>query len=35
MREFIYKAYIEAGCTRPVLYPLGDDVRAMIDAFVP
>ncbi len=25
--------YIEAGCTCPVLYPLGDDVKAMIDAF--
>jgi 5,10-methylenetetrahydromethanopterin reductase len=25
--------YIESGCTCPVLYPLGDDVRAMIDAF--
>ncbi|HEU4387382.1 MAG TPA: LLM class flavin-dependent oxidoreductase, partial [Blastocatellia bacterium] len=25
--------YIEAGCTGPVLYPLGDDVGAMIDAF--
>jgi 5,10-methylenetetrahydromethanopterin reductase len=25
--------YREAGCTCPVLYPLGDDVRAMIDAF--
>ena len=25
--------YITAGCTCPVLYPLGDDVRAMIDAF--
>ncbi len=25
--------YIEAGCTCPVLYPLGDDVRAMINAF--
>ncbi|HSQ21051.1 MAG TPA: LLM class flavin-dependent oxidoreductase [Blastocatellia bacterium] len=25
--------YIEAGCNCPVLYPLGDDVRAMIDAF--
>jgi 5,10-methylenetetrahydromethanopterin reductase len=25
--------YIEAGCTCPVLYPLGDDVSAMIDAF--
>jgi 5,10-methylenetetrahydromethanopterin reductase len=27
------REYIEAGCTCPVLYPLGDDVRAMIDAF--
>ncbi|MFY9609497.1 MAG: LLM class flavin-dependent oxidoreductase [Blastocatellia bacterium] len=27
--------YIEAGCTCPVLYPLGDDVNAMIDAFAP
>lgn len=25
--------YIATGCTCPVLYPLGDDVRAMIDAF--
>jgi 5,10-methylenetetrahydromethanopterin reductase len=25
--------YIDAGCTCPVLYPLGDDVRAMIDSF--
>lgn len=25
--------YIDAGCTCPVLYPLGDDVRAMIEAF--
>ncbi len=25
--------YIAAGCTCPVLYPLGDDVHAMIDAF--
>jgi len=25
--------YIDAGCTCPVLYPLGDDVRAMIDVF--
>jgi 5,10-methylenetetrahydromethanopterin reductase len=25
--------YIEAGCTCPVLYPLGDDVKAMINAF--
>jgi 5,10-methylenetetrahydromethanopterin reductase len=25
--------YVAAGCTCPILYPLGDDVRAMIDAF--
>jgi 5,10-methylenetetrahydromethanopterin reductase len=25
--------YVAAGCTCPVLYPLGDDVPAMIDAF--
>ncbi len=25
--------YVEHGCTCPVLYPLGDDVAAMIDAF--
>jgi 5,10-methylenetetrahydromethanopterin reductase len=25
--------YIKAGCTCPVLYPLGDNVRAMIDVF--
>ncbi len=25
--------YIERGCTSPVLYPLGPDVEAMIDAF--
>jgi 5,10-methylenetetrahydromethanopterin reductase len=25
--------YVEAGCTCPVLYPLGDDVEAMIEAF--
>jgi 5,10-methylenetetrahydromethanopterin reductase len=25
--------YIDSGCTCPVLYPLGDDVEAMIDAF--
>jgi 5,10-methylenetetrahydromethanopterin reductase len=25
--------YIDAGCTCPVLYPLGDDVEAMIEAF--
>jgi 5,10-methylenetetrahydromethanopterin reductase len=27
--------YNNSGCTCPVLYPLGDDVRAMIDAFEP
>ncbi|MHB8262408.1 MAG: LLM class flavin-dependent oxidoreductase [Acidimicrobiales bacterium] len=27
--------YIERGCTCPILYPLGSDVRAMIDAFAP
>jgi 5,10-methylenetetrahydromethanopterin reductase len=25
--------YVEAGCTCPVLYPLGEDVAAMIDTF--
>jgi 5,10-methylenetetrahydromethanopterin reductase len=25
--------YIESGCTCPILYPLGDDVEAMIEAF--
>jgi len=25
--------YVAAGCTCPVLYPLGDDVRLMIDTF--
>ncbi|HYK87567.1 MAG TPA: LLM class flavin-dependent oxidoreductase [Acidobacteriota bacterium] len=25
--------YVAAGCTCPVLYPLGNDVRSMIDAF--
>lgn len=25
--------YIDNGCTCPILYPLGDDVHAMIDAF--
>ena len=29
------REYVEAGCTCPVLYPLGDDVAAMIDAFAP
>jgi hypothetical protein len=24
---------VEAGCTCPILYPLGDEVPAMIDAF--
>lgn len=28
------REYVKAGCTCPVLYPLGDDVHAMIDAFV-
>jgi 5,10-methylenetetrahydromethanopterin reductase len=27
------REFVDAGCTCPVLYPLGDDVRAMIDAF--
>src|SRR5947208_7947086 len=27
------REYVKAGCTCPVLYPLGDDVPAMIDAF--
>src|SRR5919198_1315936 len=27
--------YIDAGCTCPILYPLGDDVRAMIESFSP
>jgi 5,10-methylenetetrahydromethanopterin reductase len=25
--------YVEHGCTCPILYPLGDDVEAMLDAF--
>jgi 5,10-methylenetetrahydromethanopterin reductase len=25
--------YVDSGCTCPVLYPLGDDVVAMLDAF--
>ena len=25
--------YVAAGCTSPILYPLGDDVRLMIDTF--
>jgi len=29
------RQYMETGCTCPVLYPLGDDVNAMIDAFAP
>src|SRR6266571_1612031 len=29
------RQYVEAGCTCPILYPLGDDVRAMIEAFGP
>jgi 5,10-methylenetetrahydromethanopterin reductase len=27
------REYVEAGATCPILYPLGDDVREMIDAF--
>jgi len=27
------REYCEAGCTCPVLYPLGDDVKLMIDTF--
>jgi 5,10-methylenetetrahydromethanopterin reductase len=27
------REYVEHGCTCPVLYPLGDDVPAMIEAF--
>jgi 5,10-methylenetetrahydromethanopterin reductase len=27
--------YVTAGCTCPILYPLGDDVDAMLDAFSP
>lgn len=27
------REYVEAGATCPILYPLGDDVKAMIDAF--
>jgi 5,10-methylenetetrahydromethanopterin reductase len=27
------REYVAAGCTCTVLYPLGDDVEAMIDAF--
>jgi 5,10-methylenetetrahydromethanopterin reductase len=27
------REYVAAGCTCPILYPLGDDVYAMIDAF--
>lgn len=27
------REYVEAGCSCPVLYPLGEDVEAMIDAF--
>ena len=31
-REKVHE-YVETGCTCPVLYPLGDDVPAMLDAF--
>lgn len=27
------REYVHSGCTCPVLYPLGDDVKAMIDVF--
>ena len=27
------REYVADGCTCPILYPLGDDVQAMIDAF--
>ena len=27
--------YVAAGCTCPILYPLGDDVRLMLDTFAP
>jgi 5,10-methylenetetrahydromethanopterin reductase len=27
------RAYVDAGCTCPVLYPLGHDVQAMLDTF--
>jgi len=27
------RAYVDAGCTCPILYPLGADVQAMLDAF--
>jgi 5,10-methylenetetrahydromethanopterin reductase len=27
------REYVAAGCTCPVLYPLGDDVRLMLDTF--
>ncbi|GAC1313985.1 MAG: 5,10-methylenetetrahydromethanopterin reductase [Acidimicrobiales bacterium] len=29
------RSYIDNGCTCPILYPLGDDVQAMIDTFAP
>jgi 5,10-methylenetetrahydromethanopterin reductase len=29
------REYVDAGATCPVLYPLGEDVHAMIDAFAP
>jgi 5,10-methylenetetrahydromethanopterin reductase len=27
------RQYVASGATCPILYPLGDDVKAMIDAF--
>jgi 5,10-methylenetetrahydromethanopterin reductase len=29
------REFVDAGCTCPILYPLGDDVEAMIEAFAP
>jgi 5,10-methylenetetrahydromethanopterin reductase len=29
------REYVDAGCTCPILYPLGDDVEAMVEAFAP
>jgi 5,10-methylenetetrahydromethanopterin reductase len=29
------REYVATGCTCPILYPLGDDVQAMIDTFSP
>ena len=29
------RSYVDNGCTCPILYPLGEDVQAMIDTFAP